>query len=196
VKVKVEGDRMVIRTFSFAIPFLGLAFVLFPIGATYQYLADEPLIAIFVLIIVAFGIALIGLPSCRATINFASDQIIVSNMIFHVIPIRRRIGISDLKMMYVLRRPFFAGNGNLGPNQIDVEALQLVEKIGRVTNIGHFLGYNRPYQYVMKNGRALKEHSNEDLFGDVIEFLQKNLRAVGRNQIQVGEVHEGVDYFT
>lgn len=187
---------MDIRTFSFAIPILGSAFIIFPLGATYQAFADSTLAVIFCLTCAAFGAALICLPSCRATIDFGSDQIIVSKMFFHVIPKRRHISISDIKMMYVLRRGFFAGAGNNGPNQIDVEALQLVDMSGRKTNIGHFHGYNRPYQYVMKNSEMLKEHRNPDLFGDVIVFLQKNLRAAGRNRIHVGEVHDHVDYFT
>jgi len=160
VKIRVKDNHMRIRTFGFPIPIVGFAFIC-PAALFYEeILGGSVFLVVFLTLPALFGLFLIGLPSCRAEIDFSKDQIIVSNMIFHVVPIRRFIRISDVKTIYVLRRPFFAGAGNTGPNFIDVEALQLIEKTGRETNVGHFHGYNRPYHYVTKNGGVAASYFN------------------------------------
>lgn len=185
---------MFIRTFDFTMPVIGLVF-LFLCALVGTEMHQAP---IFLKAILG-GLALLGfvmvcLPSCRAKIDMENNEIVVQKMLLHVIPIRRKITISDVTTMRVLRRPVISSNGG-GPTNIDVEALQLVEKTGRKTNVGHFHGYARSYQRKIENGRTKKEFSGPDLFGEVVEFLQSNLRANGRPTILVGHTQENLNYF-
>lgn len=193
--LKVKDNRMLIRAFDAFTPLAGFAIVVLCAFASFEMDSAPSFLKVILGSIALLGFILIGLPSCRASVDISSNEVVVCNMLFHMIPIRRKIKISDITTMRVLRRPFISANGGSSTN-IDVEALQLVENTGRKTNIGHFHGYARSYQYTNNNDRTEKQYANSDLFGEVIDFLQSNLKAIGRPEIYVGHTQSGVNYFT